>query len=164
MKQNLQFEFEVDKANAVVHVTREFAASLTKVWAAWTTPELLDKWWAPKPYVAKTRSLDFKVGGSWLYSMLGPQGDEHFCRADYKSIQLRQAIGWLDAFTNPEGEINTDFPRSDWHISFSENTESTTVKVAIKHEKPEDLEMIIKMGFKEGFTMALGNLDELLEE
>lgn len=164
MKQNLQFEFDVDKAKAIVHVRREFAAPLAQVWAAWTQSELLDQWWAPRPYQAKTHRFNFAPGGSWFYSMLGPQGDEHFCRADYTGIQPMQSLGWLDAFTNPQGEINPDFPRSEWHISFTEREATTLVSIEIHHQNGEDLEKISALGFKEGFTMALGNLDELLSQ
>ncbi|MDZ7624970.1 MAG: SRPBCC domain-containing protein [Ignavibacteriaceae bacterium] len=60
-------DFIVDKQNNKVKVTREFAAPLSKVWAAWTQSELLDQWWAPKPWKAKTKEMEFKEGGHWLY-------------------------------------------------------------------------------------------------
>jgi PhnB protein len=84
MNQTLLFDFSVDKKNKTVHVTREFAAQLNLVWDAWTKPELLDQWWAPKPYQTKTKSQTFKEGGYWLYALMGPEGDVHWCRADYK--------------------------------------------------------------------------------
>ncbi|WP_163714801.1 SRPBCC family protein [Mangrovibacterium lignilyticum] len=164
MENNRFMDFTIDKINAIVHVKREFRASVARVWAAWSQAELLDKWWAPRPYVAITRSLDFREGGQWIYSMVGPEGDEHFCRVDYKAIQPLQSMSWLDAFTNAEGEQNVEFPRSDWHIEFSGEHELTMIHVKIKHEKLSDLERILEMGFKDGFTMALYNLDELLEQ
>ena len=66
--------FTVDKANKKINVERAFAAPLKKAWAAWTQAELLDQWWAPKPWKAQTKSMDFKVGGRWIYSMTGPDG------------------------------------------------------------------------------------------
>jgi uncharacterized protein YndB with AHSA1/START domain len=53
--------FVVDKQNNKVKVTREFAAPLSKVWAAWTQSELLDQWWAPKPWKAKQRKWILKM-------------------------------------------------------------------------------------------------------
>lgn len=50
MNSNLLFDFSVNKENKTITVKREFAAGLELVWAAWTKPELLDLWWAPKPY------------------------------------------------------------------------------------------------------------------
>jgi uncharacterized protein YndB with AHSA1/START domain len=76
-------DFSVEKETATVKVKREFAAPIDKVWAAWTRAELLDQWWAPKPWQARTKVLDFREGGMWLYAMIGPDGIEEYCRADY---------------------------------------------------------------------------------
>jgi PhnB protein len=164
MNPNLFFDFSVDKEKNSITVKREFAAGLDLVWDAWTKPELLDLWWAPKPYRTKTRSMDFRVGGSWLYAMLSPENVAHWCRADYKKIEPKKSFSGLDAFCDEEGNVNTSFPRSLWNNNFKENTDTTTVDITIKYESLADLEKIIQLGFKEGFTMAMGNLDQYLEE
>lgn len=164
MKSSLIFEFTVDKENASVHVTREFDASLDKVWRAWTEAELLDQWWAPRPYRTETKSLEFREGGRWLYSMVGPQNDRHWCRADYQDIEDHNLITWEDAFCDENGHDNNGKPNSFWTTKFSENNGITTVDVVLRHDSLESLEAQIQMGFQEGFTMALGNLDELLVE
>lgn len=164
MKTSLIFDFSVDKENKKINVKREFDAQVDIVWAAWTQPTLLDQWWAPKPWVAKTKSMDFREGGSWLYAMVGPDNETHWSKADYKKIDTQKSFSGLDAFCDENGNINTDLPRSDWNVSFSEEDECTTVDVTIEYEKLADLEKYIEMGFKEGFTLALGNLDELLEQ
>jgi uncharacterized protein YndB with AHSA1/START domain len=68
MKSALLFDFTVNKESKTIVVNREFAAPLSLVWDAWTKAELLDKWWAPKPYRTETKSLDFREGGMWLYA------------------------------------------------------------------------------------------------
>ena len=68
------------------------------VWSAWTQPEILDKWWAPKTWVAKTKSMEFEVGGRWLYSMCGPEGEEHWSLAQYTAITPKSTFKHLDAF------------------------------------------------------------------
>lgn len=162
MKNNLLMEFAADKANRKINVKREFAAPIATVWAAWTQPELLDQWWAPKPYVAKTKSMDFTEGGRWLYCMVSPEGLEHWCRADYKKISDQKRYEVLDAFCDDKGNINTDFPRTNWKTDFSQSGDSTFVAIELTYDTLEDLEKILELGFQEGFTMALGNLDELL--
>lgn len=155
-------EFTADKANHKINVKREFAAPLATVWAAWTQPELLDQWWAPKPYVAKTKSMDFTEGGRWIYCMVSPEGQEHWCRADYRQITAPTGYVALDAFCDEQGKINDDFPRTNWKTDFSESGGNTFVSVELSYDTLEDLEKILSLGMQEGFTMALGNLDELL--
>lgn len=164
MKSNLLMNFTVDKENNTVNVKREFNASLSQVWSAWTEAQILDLWWAPAPWKSKTKSMDFKEGGRRLYAMVGPEGEEHWAIADYTSIHPKTNVKWLDAFSDSEGNLNTEFPRSDWDVTFSEKDGSTFVDVVIKHEKLEDLEMIIQMGFKEGFTIAMEGLDAIFAE
>ncbi|GGF24881.1 SRPBCC family protein [Flavobacterium limi] len=163
MKTNLLMNFTVDKENSTVNVKREFRAPISNVWAAWTEPELLDKWWAPAPWKSRTKNMDFKVGGQRLYAMVGPEGEEHWAIADYTSISPKTNFKYLDAFSDSEGNLNTDFPRSDWNVTFTEQGSATFVDVAIKHDKLSDLEMIIEMGFKEGFTIAMEGLDTIFE-
>ncbi len=163
MNTHLLFDFSVDKQNNTINVKREFAAEVELVWAAWTTPELLDQWWAPKPYQTKTKSMDFRVGGSWLYAMISPEGQEHWCRADYQQIDPQKSFSGLDAFCDKEGNIDQTFPRSLWNNTFNASGENTVVDIVIKYEQLADLEKIIELGFKEGFTMALGNLDQYFE-
>lgn len=159
MKSNLLMDFTVDKENSTVNVKREFNASLAHVWSAWTEAELLDQWWAPAPWKSRTKKMDFKEGGQRIYAMVGPEGEEHWALADYTSISPKTNFKYLDAFCDSEGNLNADFPRSDWDVSFTEQNETTFVDIAIKHENLSDLEKIIEMGFKEGFTIALESLD-----
>lgn len=153
--------FNVDKENNRIIVEREFAAPVSKVWKAWTNPEIIDKWWAPKPWKAVTQSMNFTEGGTWLYYMEGPDGTRHYCKADYIEIEKGKKYSGLDAFCDKDGNINTEFPRTKWHVSFHEKGNNTLVIIENHFEKLEDLEAIIKLGFKEGFTMALENLDEI---
>lgn len=163
MRHNLLMNFTVDKENKKIKVEREFAATRDKVWAAWTKSELLDQWWAPKPWKARTKSMDFTEGGFWLYAMVGPDGSEHWARADYHAIKEGESFSALDAFCDENGVLNTEFPRSFWTNTFKENSKSTIVNIEISYKELEDLEKIIEMGFKEGFTAGLENLDALLE-
>ncbi|MFC0779839.1 SRPBCC domain-containing protein [Flavobacterium sp. HJSW_4] len=164
MKSNLLMNFTVDKENNTVNVKREFNTSLVQVWSAWTEPQILDLWWAPAPWKSRTKSMNFEEGGRRLYAMVGPEGEEHWALADYTSINPKTNVKWLDAFCDSEGNLNEEFPRSDWDVTFCEKDGSTFVDVEIKHEKLSDLEMIIQMGFKEGFTIAMEGLDAVFAE
>lgn len=162
MNKNLLFDFVVDKENKSITVKREFAAPLEKVWAAWTTSDLLDRWWAPKPYTAKTKTMDFREGGYWLYAMIGPDNFEQWCRADYKTIEPHKKYSAIDAFCDSEGNP-TDFPQSLWTNTFTSQGDTTLVKIHIQYKEMAGVEKIMEMGFKEGFTAGMENLDQLLD-
>jgi uncharacterized protein YndB with AHSA1/START domain len=158
----LVMNFSVDREKSKINVERQFAAPVEKVWSAWTDSKLLDQWWAPKPWQAKTKTMDFREGGHWLYAMIGPDKTEQWCRADYISIQQQKHFSGKDAFCDEQGKITEDFPRVLWNSRFTEKDGSTMVTIDLTFDSLTDLEKYIEMGFREGFTAALENLDELL--
>lgn len=163
MNRALLFDFTVNKENSTIHVQRDFAANLHFVWDAWTQPELLDQWWAPKPYQTITKTMDFREGGYWHYRMIGPQSDCHWCRADYENIETHVAFSGLDAFCDEEGTVNTDLPRAHWTNRFTEHDDVTRVNIVIAYQSLADLEKVVEMGFREGFAMAMENLDQYIQ-
>ena len=158
-----QTEITKDLTNKKLSVTRKFAAPLDKVWRAWTESDLLEKWWAPRPWRAETKTFDFSDGGFWLYSMIGPNGDAAWCRVGFKAINAPQTFSTIVGFSDAEGNIDSNFPMMYWLVVFHATADGTDVAIEITFDSEADLEKIVAMGFKEGFTMALGNLDELLE-
>ena len=163
MKSILEFDFTVNKEKNTVNVKREFNAELEMVWEAWTNPEILDQWWAPKPYKNKTKLMDFREGGMWLYSMTSPKDEIHWCKAEYEKIEHQKSYSYTDNFCDENGNVSEKFPNSYWTNVFSENLETTTVNITIQYESLEALEKVIEVGFKEGFTMAMQNLEQYIE-
>ena len=162
MKNNLLFDFIVDTAINTVFVKREFAADQSLVWDAFTNQEILDQWWAPKPWASKTKHMNFETGGRRFYAMVSPEGDEHWSIQDYTSISPKINFKYVDAFADKNENINTSFPSSEWDLNFSEIEGVTTVSISIKHDSRSALEQIIQMGFQGGFTMTLNYLEQLL--
>lgn len=163
MKSALLFDFTVDKKNNTVNVKREFAANLKLIWEAWTNPEIIDQWWAPKPWRAETKSMDFREGGFWLYAMVGPENQRHWGRQDYQKIVLQKSFVGTDSFCDDNGNVNAALPKTLFENVFSETNGKTLVTITSKYASLEMLEKIIEMGFKEGFTTALENLDQYIE-
>ena len=157
---NLLFDFTVDKATKKVFITREFDAELSLVWDAFTKKEILDQWWAPKPFASKTKVLDFKVGGRRFYAMVSPEGQERWILQKYTSISPKTNFKFFNAFAD-ENET-PELPGSEWDHTFSEENGTTKVSIAIYNESLERMEKQIEMGFKEGFTVTLNYLAELL--
>lgn len=160
MNSNLLFDFTVDKATKMVFINREFAADLSLVWDAYTKQEILDQWWAPKPWESKTKFMNFEVGGRRFYAMVSPEGQERWAVQKYTSISPKTNFKILNAFADKDE--NPELPGSEWDLTFSEQNEKTKVSISIYNESIERMEQMIEMGFKEGFNLVLKNLEELL--
>ena len=158
----MQMDFIVDKQTKTVSIVKEFAAGLDLVWDAYTKPELLDRWWAPKPLTSRTKAMDFVVGGRRFYAMVSPAGDEvGWAVQKYTSITPKTNFKFFNAFADKDE--NLQLPGSDWDFNFSSLGEATKVNVSIYNESLERLERLITGGFKEGTMAQLSNLEELLE-
>lgn len=153
-------DFTVDKTTKTVTFSREFDADLSLIWDAYTKQEILDQWWAPKPWTSKTKVMDFNVGGRRFYAMVSPEGQEHWSIQSYTSISPKTNFKLLNAFADKDE--NPELPGSEWDLTFSEQHGKTLVSVRIYNESLARLERMIDMGFKEGTAMTLKNLEELL--
>ena len=160
MKNNLLFDFTVDKSKKTVFVNREFDAKLSMVWDAFTKQEILDQWWAPKPWASKTKFMNFEVGGRRFYAMVSPDGQERWSIQQYTSISPISNFKMFSAFADKDE--NAELPGSDWDLDFSEQNGVTKVSITIKNESLARMEKMIEMGFQEGFTMTLNFLENLL--
>ena len=160
MKNSLLFDFTVDKAAQTVNINREFDAPLSLVWDAFTKREILDQWWAPKPYSSKTKFMNFEVGGRRFYAMVSPEGLERWAIQQYTSISPKTNFKFFNAFADQDE--NPEIPGSNWSFNFSEQNGSTIVSISIYNESLARMEKMIEMGFKEGYAMQMKNLDELL--
>lgn len=156
---NLLFDFTVNKEEKTVFITREFNASQDLVWDTFTKAELLDQWVAPKPWTSKTKYMNFEVGGKRFYAMVSPEGEERWAIQKYTSITPKTNFKMFNAFAD-ENE-NPEPVGSEWDYNFSEQNGVTKVSITVYNESFERMERLME-GFKQGFTLSLKNLDELL--
>lgn len=165
MKNNSPFDFTVNKTTKTVSVDMEFDADQSLVWDAFTKPEIIDQWYAPKPWTSKTKFMDFKVGGQRFYAMVSPDGLERWSIQKYTSITPKTNFKMWNAFADKDG--NPELPGSDWDLNFSEQNgpdgyRLTKVSISIYNESLARMEKMIEMGFTEGFKMTLNSLKNLL--
>ncbi|TND07236.1 MAG: activator of Hsp90 ATPase 1 family protein [Bacteroidetes bacterium] len=151
-----------DMPNKKITVTRLFDAAPELVWRAWTEKELLDQWWAPKPWRAETQTMDFREGGHWFYAMVGPDNTRNWVRFDYGKIDLYKNFHATDSFCDEHGNPTHEFPGMNWKNEFHADGAGTKVVVEIKFNSEADLQKIIELGFEAGFTAALSNLEHYL--
>src|SRR5213075_1437696 len=120
MNNTLLFDFTVDKSINTVYVNREFDADLQLVWDAFTKQEILDQWWAPKPYLSRTKVMNFEVGGRRFYAMVSPEGNEHWGLQQFTSITPTINFKIHSVFADKDENILADWPASNWDLNFSE--------------------------------------------
>lgn len=160
MSNKLKFDFTVDKAAKTVYIIREFDAGLDLVWDAFTKAELLDQWVAPAPFKARTKYMDFEVGGKRFYAMVSPEGHEGWILQEYRAITPKTNFKLYNVFADKDE--NPAPTGSDWDYTFSEEEGITTVSIAIYNESLERMEKMIEMGFIEGYKATVKNLEQLL--
>ena|ERR1700744_24089 len=157
------FVFEADVAAKKIRIIREFNAPIEKVWRAWTEPDLIEKWIAPKPWTAKTKISDFTVGGIFLYAMVSPEGQQHWVYSEYTAIEHGSAISVTGMFCDGDGNPLPDAPKSYKDTTFSViDGNRTKVDSLITFEDENTIKWFVEGGFKEGTVASLSNLDELL--
>jgi uncharacterized protein YndB with AHSA1/START domain len=92
--------------------------------------------------------------------MVSPEGQERWSIQKYTSISPKTNFKFLNAFADKDE--NPELPGSEWDMNFSEQNGTTKVSMSIYNESLDRLEKMIEMGFREGFTMTMESLDDLL--
>jgi PhnB protein len=155
-------KFTIDKENLTVKVERAFDASLELVWSAWTEAEILSQWWGPSPCRVETKSMDFSEGGKWLYAMVLPDGAKHWATFTFSKINPRKHYTFRSLFCDENGKVAPTTTGSTWLNTFVEKDGVTYVTNDIRTDSLAHLEAQIKMGFKEGYSVGLDQLEEYL--
>ena len=145
-----------------VRVSREFNAPVALVWRAFTESEILDKWWGPAPWRAETKFQDFSVGGYWLYAMVGPENQKHWGRMNYLSIDVNKNFHLEDVFCDENGIVNPELPVSKGSNVFTATANGTRVEFKMNYSTEEQLQQIIEMGFEQGITICMEQLNQLI--
>ena len=160
---NLLFDFTVDKDTNTIYITREFAADHDLVWDAFTKSEILDQWVGPKPYRVQTKEMDFRVGGRWLYTMIGADiTPGRYSLAEFTDIQPKSSFTSRNSFSDENGNPLSD-GLSITTNSFKAEAAITTVSISKKMSSLALLEQFSQQGFfKEGTAVGFRNLDEYL--
>ena len=164
MTHDPNFRFAADMQTATISIRRDFAAPRPMVWDCYSKPELLDRWFAPKPLTTKTKHMDFTEGGHWHFAMITPDGTEYWNRQDYIVISPVESFTARDCFTDETGVPNTDMPGAEMQLTFHDTETGTQVRTSVQYPNAADLEKVIAMGLEQGLASTLESLDDLLAE
>ena len=136
-------------------ITREFAAPKHLVYRAWTTPELVERWWHANRGEVKSVEIDLRVGGTWRYVMVADGGLEVGFHGEYREIVPNERIVSTEIFEGyPDEEaVNT--------ATFIEVDGRTTLEILVQHSSKEARDMHIESGMEAGLQDALDLLEQV---
>jgi uncharacterized protein YndB with AHSA1/START domain len=84
-------------------IERMFNARIEKVWAAFTTPDILSKWWSPTGMTNYHASTDVQEGGEFRYCFESSEGEKYWGKGIYQKIKEPIYLSYIDNFTDPDG-------------------------------------------------------------
>ena len=146
-------------------VTREFDAPKHLVYKAWTTPELVAKWWTARRGSARQMEIDLRVGGRWRYVMEADGGQAVAFHGEYKEIVPNERIVSTEVFEGaplPPEELEANATLNT--ATFTEENGRTTLTILIQCPSPEVREAILASGMEDGLQDALELLEEVTRE
>lgn len=144
-------------------LTADFAAPVERLWSAFTDPGQLERFWGPPGWPASFPAFDFTVGGRAVYAMTSPRGEKSYGSWEFLDIDQPRGFTVLDNFANEEGAPLDGMPVMRVVFRF-ESTDSGSRLVNVSHfASAEALEQVVAFGAVEGSTMALNQLDRVLE-
>lgn len=141
-------------------LVRVIDAPREKLYRAWTEPELLTKWFTPRPWTVSLAQTDVRAGGSNLIVMRSPEGEEFPSRGVYLEVVPNQRLVLTDAYT--EAWLPSEKPFMTAILTFDDLDGSTRYIARVRHWTVADREAHEKMGFHEGWAKATDQLAELV--
>ena len=136
-------------------ITRDFDAPRHLVYKAWTTPELIKRWWSGDRGTVTLAEVDLRVGGTWRYVMTANQGFEVAFHGEYKEIVPNERIVATEVFEGmPEGEALTT-------NTFTEKDGRTTLTMLSEHSSQMFRDMVVNSGMEGGMQESMDHLEQV---
>ncbi len=154
-----------DSEAMTMTVTADFAAPIGPVWQMWENPRLLERWWGPPTYPATVVAHDLTPGGKVDYFMTGPEGDQP--RGWWRVIEVDapNRLEFEDGFADDEGNPNPEMPTMIIRVALAAQPGGgTRMTIETTFPSAEVMEQMAAMGMEEGITLAVGQIDALLQE
>ncbi len=148
-----------------LELVAEFDAPPEQVWDVWQDARKLERWWGPPGYPATFTRHDFVIGGQSRYYMTGPQGRASpggWWRID--ALEPHRHIEFANGFAGEDGEPAPGVPPAAGIVDLEAMGSGTRMHVRTQFVSIEQMEQMLGMGMQEGMTLAIGQIDRLLQE
>jgi uncharacterized protein YndB with AHSA1/START domain len=139
-------------------ITREFDAPRHLVYEAWTTPELVRRWWNAKRGEVTVCEIDLRVGGRWRYVMVADGGFEVGFHGEYREIVPNERIVSTEVY---EGIPNAEAEASLNTLTLTEADRRTTLEILVQHRTKEGRDAQIESGMEAGMQDAMDLLEQV---
>jgi len=133
------------------------------VWRAWTEPELLTQWFAPKPYETPVVEVDLRPGGIFRTVMRSPEGDEFDGAGCFLEVIPNERLVWTSALGPGFRPQSSDLPFTAIIELQPTPSGGTRYRAIAMHQSPEDSQKHADMGFVEGWGATLDQLVALVK-
>ena len=150
-----------EDTNRELVLTRIIDAPRERVFAAWTQPDLLKHWFAPRPWTTTVAELDVRPGGASFVIMRDPDGNEYPNHGVYLEVVPNEKLVFTDAYT--EAWQPSDKPFMTVVLTFEDEGGKTRYTARARHWTVEDRKAHEQMGFHEGWGMVAGQMEDLLK-
>jgi uncharacterized protein YndB with AHSA1/START domain len=141
-------------------ITREFDAPRELVFRAWTTPELVGRWWHARRGRVTLVEIDLRVGGAWRYVMVSDDGLEVGFHGRYLEIAPNERIVSTEVYEGLPADVSEDDATTVNTATFAESDGRTTLTLLIQARSKESRDAIIASGMEDGLQDALDLLEE----
>lgn len=142
----------------------DFPVPVERLWAAWTNPRQLERFWGPPEWPATFTRHEVREGGRSDYFMTGPGGESSHGYWVFDVVEPNQRFVIRDGFARADGTPNTEFPEFRMEIVFEATNKGSRFVAVSTFPSVEAMEKMISMGMAEGLAAALAQLDEVLAE
>jgi uncharacterized protein YndB with AHSA1/START domain len=138
-------------------IAREFNAPKHLIYKAWTTPELVKRWWSAKRGAMTVADVDLRVGGAWRWVMVTDEGFEVAFHGEYREIVPNERLVYTEIF---EGAPGGDGDEGVLNIlTFVEKDGRTTLTTLVQAPSQEVRDAIVNSGMEAGMQDALDLLE-----
>jgi len=145
-------------------VVAEFDAPVERLWAIYTDPRQLERFWGPPGWPATFSEYDLSVGGHAHYAMNGPRGELSRGTWEFLAIEEPHRLEVLDAFADESGAPIEGMPAMRMVFTFEESGAGTRMRTVSHFTSVEALEQVIEMGAVEGTRLAMGQIERVLHD
>lgn len=157
-------DITTDAENLTMTVVADFAAPVERVWAAYSDPRQLERFWGPPGWPATFTAWDHTVSGRAIYHMTSPQGEKSSGAWEFLKIDAPHSFEVLDSFVDAEGKPLEEFPAMRMAFAFEASGDGTRMTTTTYFTSADALEQVTAMGMVEGTKMAMGQLDAVLQD